>query len=270
VISQSFAATEETFATRQSLLALRGAYTDAYAHRVTVLAASGDFGATNPELDGVTQYTHPVTNWPSSDPLVTGVGGTQLHLDATGNRTSPDTAWNDSFSVPTNEFIYGDAGPNALAGGGGKSVIFGRPLYQNSVRSVVGASRGVPDISMSGACNGAVDTYQSFPGEPVGWYPACGTSESTPMFAGIVALADQVAGHPLGLINPALYAMSQRHLPGIADVTSGNNTVTFTQDGQVHTVPGFSAGPGYDLVTGVGTVYAPDFVPELARLAGGF
>jgi hypothetical protein len=97
---------------------------------------------------------------------------------------------------------------------------------------------------MSGACNGAVDVYQSFPGVPAGWYPTCGTSEATPLFAGIVSLADQVAGHPLGLINPALYTMSATHAPGIVDVTSGNNTVSFTQGGQLDTVTGFSAARG--------------------------
>jgi subtilase family serine protease len=198
---------------------------------------------------------------------VTGVGGTQLHLDASGNHTSPDTAWNDTYNVPTQEFIFGDNGPNPLAGGGGKSILFGRPWYQNGVRDTVRSSRGVPDISMSAACNGAVDTYQSFGGQPAGWYPACDTSETTPLFAGIVALADQVAGHPLGLINPALYTMSARHLPGIADVTTGNNTVSFTQNGQLHTVQGFSARRGYSPAAGVGTVNGALFVPELAALA---
>ena len=93
---------------------------------------------------------------------------------------------------------------------------------------MTGAARGVPDISMSGACNGAVDMYQSFKGQPAGWYPTCGTSEATPLFAGVVALADQVAGHPLGLINPALYQMSAMgKAAGIVDVTKGNNTVSF-------------------------------------------
>jgi hypothetical protein len=78
------------------------------------------------------------------------------------------------------------------------------------------------------------------------------TSEATPLFAGIVALAARVAGHPLGLINPALYTMSARHLPGIVDVTSGNNTVSFTQDGQLYTVQGYSAREGYSLAAGVG------------------
>jgi subtilase family serine protease len=133
---------------------------------------------------------------------------------------------------------------------------------------VVGGRRGVPDISMSGACNGAADMYQSFKGQPAGWYPTCGTSEATPEFAGIVALADQVAGRPLGLINPFLYRMSARHLPGIADVVSGNNTVSFRQGGKLHTVHGFRARRGYDLASGVGTVNAPLFVFELAKAAG--
>jgi subtilase family serine protease len=267
VISQSFSATEQTFASRAAVDALRGVYVDAERHHVTVLAASGDNGAANVGLDGSTFFTFPTTTWPPSDPLVTAIGGTQLHLDAHGNRTSPDTVWNDTFSVPASKFIFGDNGPNALAAGGGKSVLFSRPSYQNLVRGVVGQARGVPDISMSAACNGAVDVYQSFPGIPAGWYPTCGTSEATPLFAGIVALADQVAQHSLGLINPALYLMSARHAPGLVDVTSGNNTVSFTQNNHLDTVQGFTAGPGYDLASGLGTVNAALFVPELAALA---
>jgi subtilase family serine protease len=267
VISQSFSATEETFPSKRSVEALRGAYIDAYAHHVTVLTASGDSGAADVGLDESTYYLHPVTSWPDSDPLVTGVGGTQLHLDAIGQQTSPDTVWNDTYSVPTNQYLFGDNGPNPLAGGGGKSIFFSRPSYQNGVRDIVGGRRGVPDISMSAACNGSVDTYQSFGGQPAGWYPVCGTSEATPLFAGIVALADQVAQHPLGLINPALYAMSALHLPGIVDVTSGNNTVSFTQNGKFYTVHGFNARRGYDLASGVGTVNAALFVPELASFA---
>jgi subtilase family serine protease len=268
VISQSFSATEETFPSKASLLALRGAYTDAAAKGVTVLAATGDSGAADVKFNQSTYYLHPVTSWPDSDPLVTGVGGTQLHLAANGSTNSPVTAWNDTYNGPTNEFLFGSKGPNPLSGGGGKSVIFSRPGYQNGVAGVVGSQRGVPDIAMSGACNGAVDMYQSFPGQTPGWYPTCGTSEATPLFAGVVALADQVAGHPLGLINSALYAMSARRAPGIVDVISGNNTVSFTQGGTLHRVTGFSTLPGYDLVSGVGTVNAARFVPELAAAAG--
>jgi subtilase family serine protease len=268
VISQSFSATEQTFPSKAALAPLRSAYENAAAHHVTVTAATGDSGAANVGLDGATYYTYPTTTWPPSDPLVTAVGGTQLHLNANGSHTSPDTVWNDTYSVPTQQFIFGNNGPNPLAGGGGKSVLFSRPWYQDGVKKVVGNSRGVPDISMSGACNGAVDTYNSYGGIPAGWYPTCGTSEATPLFSGVVALADQVAGHGLGLINPALYQLSAEHAPGIVDVTSGNNTVSFTQGGKEYTVQGYSATKGYDLASGVGTVNGAYFVPELARAAG--
>jgi subtilase family serine protease len=214
-------------------------------------------------LDETTYYLRPVTSWPDSDPLVTGVGGTQLHFAPNGRPTAA-TAWNDTYNKAANEFAYGSAGPNPLATGGGKSVLFPRPAYQNGVKSVTGAARGVPDISMSAACNGAVDTYSTFAGAPAGWSPSCGTSEATPLFAGIVALAAQLAGHPLGLLNPVLYRLAAAHAPGIVDVTSGNNTVTFSQGGRRHTVHGFAARKGYDLATGLGTVDALHLVPELA------
>jgi subtilase family serine protease len=267
VISQSFGATEQTFPSKARLLKLRSAYTDAASKGVTVLAAAGDSGAADVEFDQTTYYLHRVTSWPDSDPLVTGVGGTQLHLSAGGRRTRPDSVWNDTFSKPANLFITGAKGPSPLAGGGGKSVIFARPPYQAAVSSVVGNHRGVPDISMSGACNGAADMYQSFRGQPAGWYPTCGTSEATPEFAGIVALADQAAGHPLGVINPFLYQMLAQHLPGIVDVTRGNNTVSFRQHKRRHTVHGFRAKKGYDLASGVGTINAPLFVAELVKAA---
>jgi len=267
VISQSFSATEETFPNKASVESLRGAYELADKDHVTVLAASGDSGAADVGQNETTYYTFPVTSWPDSDPLVTGVGGTQLHFAADGTPEAP-TVWNDTYNKAATEFADGNAGPDPLAGGGGLSVYFTRPSYQNGVQNVVGGKRGVPDISMSAACDGSVDTYGTFGGAPAGWSPACGTSEATPLFAGIVALAAQVAGHPLGLINPALYQLSAERAPGIVDVTSGNNTVSFTQGGHEHTVAGFSAGPGYDLASGVGTVDAQYFVPELAQLAG--
>jgi subtilase family serine protease len=136
------------------------------------------------------------------------------------------------------------------------------------VARVTGNHRGVPDISMSAACTGTVNVYQSFGGQQAGWYALCGTSESAPLFAGVVALAAQVAGHPLGVINPALYRLAAQHAPGIVGVGSGNNTVTFRQGGHRYTVRGFTARPGYNLAAGLGTVNAAFLVPELARLAG--
>jgi len=264
VISQSFSATEQTFTGLGQINAyhLRSAYVAAAQEKdgPTVLAASGDSGVADVELDESTYYLHRVTSWPDSDPLVTGVGGTEL-VAGKGN-TYTSVAWNDTYDPH-----LGD-GTVPYATGGGLSELFSRPFYQDRVKNVVGGARGVPDVSMNGACSSPVFTYQSFPqqGTPAGWYPACGTSESTPEFAGIVALADQVAGHPLGLINPRLYRLSAERAPGIVPVTSGNNTVTFTQGTPVksYTLKGFKAQAGYSLVDGVGTVNGWYFAYELA------
>jgi subtilase family serine protease len=262
VISQSFEATEQTFAGLAQINAdhLRAAYEMAAGEKdgPTVLAAAGDTGAADVELNGSTYYTYPVTSWPDSDPLVTGVGGTELAAGSGGAFRS--VAWND-----TDNKDIGD-GTDPTAGGGGLSVLFTRPSYQNGVKNVVGGARGVPDVAMNAACSSPVFTYQSFPqaGTPAGWYPACGTSEATPEFAGIVALADQVAGHPLGVINPTLYKLAAAKAPGIVPVTSGDNTVTFDQNGKTTTIKGFNAQAGYSLVDGVGTVNGRYLAYELA------
>jgi subtilase family serine protease len=256
VISQSFAATEQTFSHKSDFAAirnLRGAYQLAYRDHVTVVGATGDEGATSYKYNMVDEYTTPAVSWPSTDPLVTAVGGTQLNLSANGARKSPDVAWSDS--------------------GGGRSIVFGRPSYQNPVRGVTGSHRGVPDISMDASCNSSVAIYGSFYGGHKGeWSTICGTSLATPLFAGIVALTYQYAhqhgGHALGLINPALYKIEAQHEPGVVDITRGNNSQTVTNGGKTYKVNGFSAGRGYDLVTGAGTVDARYFVPELAKLAG--
>src|SRR3984957_1915699 len=263
VISQSFSATEETFASYAQIKPLRAAYLDADSHHVTVLAASGDAGATDYEPDGSDYYARRVTSWPDSDPLVTGVGGTELKQSG-ASYTS--VAWNDTYNQASDLYWGGSPDPDPLASGGGKSEYFARPSWQNGVKAVTGASRGVPDIAMSGACDGAVNVYSSFAPGPAGWSLTCGTSEATPEFAAIVALADQVAGHPLGLLNPTLYKLLAKHAPGLVDVTSGNNTVSFFQGTatKAHLVTGFKAAKGYDLVTGVGTVNASKFVYELA------
>src|ERR1700722_3921299 len=263
VISQSFSATEETFASYAQIKPLRAAYLDADSHHVTVLAASGDAGATDYEPDGSDYYARRVTSWPDSDPLVTGVGGTELKQP---RASYTSVSWNDTYNQVSDLYWGGSTDPDPLASGGGKSEYFARPSWQNGVKAVTGASRGVPDIAMSGACDGAVNVYSSFAPGPAGWSLTCGTSEATPEFAAIVALADQVAGHPLGLLNPTLYKLLAKHAPGLVDVTSGNNTVSFFQGTatKAHLVTGFKAAKGYDLVTGVGTVNASKFVYELA------
>ncbi|MGW3228492.1 S53 family peptidase [Kitasatospora sp. NPDC001095] len=247
VISQSFGATENTFpgydkGDFKSLTDLRYAFQAAADHNVTVLAASGDNGATDAKENGTDLYPYKVNSWPSSDPLVTSIGGTQLTLDDSGNRTAPDKVWHDKSG----------------AGGGGVSGIFERPWYQAGVAGVTGNHRGTPDISMSAAVDGAAWTYESYDPTSVGWHLTGGTSEATPLFSGVVALADQLAGHRLGQLNWRLYGMNL--LPskwsGIVDVKQGDNG----WDG----VTGYNATEGYDLASGLGTIDGTQFVHAIA------
>jgi len=261
VISLSWGAPEQAVG-REFVSSYGSIFSKAASSRITVVASSGDSGASGQQDNG-SYYRHPVANWPATSPYVTAVGGTRLNLDTLGDRGGLDTAWNDTYSSAVNNFFFGNDGPNPLATGGGKSAYYGRPGYQNSVRNVTGSQRGVPDISMSASCSVAVDVFETFTGGQGGWTANCGTSESAPMFAAVVALADQDAGHGLGLINPALYALAAAHAQGIVRVASGNNTVSFSGV----TVHGYSVRHGYNLVTGLGTVNGKYLVPELARSA---
>ncbi len=158
---------------------------------VSVIAATGDSGPTWPGLG------RRVVAWPASDPLVTAVGGDVVQAGPSGQRLRPDTV---------------AGGLNAT--GAGRSALFPRPAYQDQVSGVVGDHRGVADVSMD--C--AMWVYAQIPHDPQapGWFSVCGSSLAAPMFAGIAALADQAAGHPLGLLRrPAVpAARAARWSPG--------------------------------------------------------
>lgn len=231
-----------------SVLNLRYALKDAYAHHVTVIAPSGDSGVTQVKnmAPPWPVYKFKVGTWPATDPLVTAVGGTALNLNPSGDRLGPDVAWNDRFG----------------ASGGGPSAIFSRPQYQHAVSGVVGDHRGTPDISLS-AAPGCWGYYSFAGGTGPGWHIFAGSTQSAPMMAGIIALADEMAGHRIGMINPALYKLAERQQAGdkgtgIVSVTSGTNSFGG--------VTGYPAGPGYNLATGWGTIDAAKFVPALVRL----
>ena len=154
--------------------------------------------------------------------------------------------------------------------GGGRSAVFPRPAYQDiSVANVTGQARGIPDISMDASCTSSVEVYGndgSYPANPPGWSTGCGTSLAAPMFAGIVALADQEARRTLGAINPALYKMAASHDPGVRrDILKGDNSFRFPSNGKIYVVQGFHAQPGYDLISGIGTIDAARFVPKLRQ-----
>ena len=287
VISQSFGAAEQTFTNPSQLSSLRSAYINAAQQGVTILASSGDNGSTDDVCDPTSGCANPSNviccnsnnsiDWPSSDPLVTAVGGTQLHLDAEGNRTAPDSVWNDlSSTVGVTGLVY-----TWGSSGGGHSTVFPRPSFQNGVAGIVGGSRGTPDIAMSAAVNGAVDFYDTSDPSVAGWGIVGGTSEASPLFSGIVALADQLAGHSLGYLNPGLYTMAENNGPdGIVPISQGSNSYTFCIAADIESsgscpsssdlvrVPGFFANGSYNDATGLGTVDAAAFVPALAQSAG--
>ncbi len=234
VYSMSFGATEGTFE-RGVIARLRGAIVRASRGGSTLVAASGDVGAAGYRLDLDGFFAGPQVSWPASDPLVTAVGGTDLNLDATGRSVGPLTAWGD------------DSG----ASGGGLSAVFGRPAYQRGLLPDMGDHRLIPDLAVSGSIRDGVVIRMDGRWRHIG-----GTSAATPILAGVVALADAVTGRDLGNINPALYRLAARRASGVADVTLGNNSFGG--------VRGYRAGPGYDLVTGLGTIDAAELIRSLA------
>jgi subtilase family serine protease len=253
IISQSWSATENTLFSEAAgpqgpkvvadYLAFQRR---AAAERVTLLAAAGDDGSSNPETNGTTFYPFPTVGFPASSPLVTGVGGTILYADTSGNYQS-ETVWSD---------------PGCCAGGGGISQLFKAPDYQEfwlprDVRAQLGGMRGVPDISYNADCNNAILVYLSYFGpDYAGYYSICGTSEGSPQWAGIVADLNQYAGRPLGFLNPALYAVGGLGQFGTfgRDITVGNNALI---DVPGAVAPGYSAARGWDPASGWGT---PNFV----------
>jgi subtilase family serine protease len=273
VISQSFAAAEESFGSTQSLLNLRHAYISAASSGVTVLGSSGDGGTANTMKQPVKNppiIPFPTVEWPASDPLVTGVGGTYLCTDPTTGSSvdSADPPVNCQSNPGVREIGWIDSG-------GGFSHVFARPSYQDTLpagSTPIGAMRGVPDVGYQASSRTGVLVYDTAPGDAqngttcpagdpcsAGWYVVGGTSSSCPQWAGLVAIADQIAGHGLGLINPALYALASGpdYSTYFYDVTTGNNQAD-------PSVPGYPATPGWDPVTGLGTPNAATLVPALA------
>jgi subtilase family serine protease len=289
VISQSFASAEDAFGSPQSLLNLRYAYQDAAANGVTVLGSSGDGGTANvrksPVSAGGTLIPYPTVEWPASDPLVTGVGGTYLCTDP-NNTTSRVVDNTDPPSNCRSPAAQGQAEVAWIAAGGGFSHVFSRPGYQDTLpagsTTIPSSARGVPDIGLQASSRTGALVYLSLPpdgndglrcptGTPgvtvpcsTGWYDIGGTSLSCPQWAGLVAIAAQIAGHGLGPINTALYDLASNpatYAADFYDVTVGNNQAD-------PSVPGYNATPGWDPITGLGTPNAANLVPDLAAAAG--
>jgi subtilase family serine protease len=235
---------------------------------ITWLAASGDAGAATCDPDA-TMAAHGLgVSLPASIPEVTAVGGTEFNegsrtywsgtngpYDSSALSYIPEVAWNDTAASLT-------AGYGLAASGGGLSLIYDRPAWQTGPGVPSGTARLVPDVSLN--ASPIHDPYiivSDGVAEAVG-----GTSAAAPAFAGIVAVLNEylvrnnIQAKPgLGNINPRLYAMAAAGTPGVFhDITTGDNIVPCEPrtwdcvDGRL----GFTAGVGYDMVTGLGSVDA--------------
>lgn len=228
----------------------------ANAEGMTWLAASGDNGAAD---CGDSQNPGLAVDLPGSVPEVTSMGGTEfaegtgsywnLSNDANGASALsyiPEMTWNDSAA---------DGQPSAT--GGGASVVFSKPSWQTGPGVPSDNARHVPDVSLSASADH--DGYLVYTGGSLQVYG--GTSVPTPSFAGLTALLNQSLGSGgVGNINPKLYALAQTGSGIFHDVTNGNNMVTVPcpkrSPSCVSAAVGYSAGPGYDQTTGLGSVDA--------------
>jgi len=246
VMSMSFGAPEALFHGNNSQETQAHAiYQQAISQGMSIFASSGDSGAT----EGTPV---PTALYPSSAPDVTAVGGTDLFLSDSGAYES-ETAWDDQLNCPFG-CQYGPFG----ATGGAPSVLFGLPSYQDGVTGQ--SVRSTSDVSFNASVYTSTLIYLGFlGGANNGFYFFGGTSEGAPSWAALTALADQQAGHPLGALNPLLYNIARNakaYAQDFHDVTVGGNAFNG---------PGFSAGPGYDLPTGLGTPVAAKLFASLAK-----
>lgn len=219
----------------------------------TIVSASGDSGATDyvdPDMKILSPT--PTVDFPADIPWVTAVGGTTLLEDIPN--VYNERAWRLS--------------------GGGVSKIFLEPDFQqglsSSIQKQLAGQRGLPDVAADADPLTGMAFYWN--GQ---WGLTGGTSASTPLWAGLIAIANQMAGHPLGFINPGLYKLealqnARSHFPnepGIGsstqkdfrDITEGDNSFDLKT---VH-VKGFQAVTGWDAITGWGAPQASQFIPDL-------
>jgi kumamolisin len=229
----------EVFWTTQSLQAMNQAFQAAAALGVTVCCASGDQASLGSILD-IDDLLH--VEFPASSPYVLACGGTRL-TSANGQITQ-ETVWNN----------------NALsATGGGISDVFALPFWQleknvpPSVNPDQRVGRGVPDVAGNADPETGYQILVDGQASVIG-----GTSAVAPLWAGLVALLNEQLGTPLGYLNPVLYQLE--NVGAFHDITEGDN---FILKGDSRS--GYSARPGWDACTGLGT---PNGTKLLSVLSG--
>ncbi|MBS0582123.1 MAG: S53 family peptidase [Proteobacteria bacterium] len=246
VVSMSFGE-NETCLDQATLDAWHSAFAAATRKSMTLFASSGDQGAAQQTCDGNSWVQ--VASQPATDPLVSAVGGTELHaanycLSALGcNPATAPAAGTYQGEIAWNEF-------DSESTGGGYSVVYDAPPYQKA--TVHSKQRAVPDVAYNAAIyHGVLTVWQGH------YYLFGGTSAGAPQWAAITAIADQVAGYPLGFLNSAFYQIARtkpNYGPSFHDITSGNNSVVETDahDNPV-AVSGYAAGVNWDAATGIGS-----------------
>jgi subtilase family serine protease len=260
VVSNSWAASEASLNNAAGLTEiakwdtfLQQAVTQSH---ITFFASSGDNGSTDcvvydQSAGACSTYSSTATaSFPNDSPWMTSVGGTTLMNNGGAYQ---ETVWNSQEG----------------ASGGGFSEFYSTPTFQKSlpasVQSQLNGRRGVPDVAAAADPSTGLTIYGVNPSDPQGahtWSLAGGTSAAAPFWAGVAAIANQIARRPLGYLNPAFYkiAESSRYSSAFRDVTSGDNTVATPGD-----VAGYQAGPGWDAATGLGTPDAAILIPLLIQ-----
>jgi subtilase family serine protease len=291
VISNSYGECESP-ASSADAQTIRGWVQQANAQGQTVVSAVGDSGAADCDFQVTTATQGLAVDMPAAIPEVTGMGGTEFSGDAaamvTNGNASATTYWSgttggtDTISsalsyIPEmgwNDTANSDnTGGQLLATGGGASAFFSKPSWQTGT----GSKRDVPDLALNASPDHDPYLFCSEDGANGAVAPSCtngfrdpstfftavgGTSASAPTFAGILALLNQKLGASgLGNVNPSLYGLAATNPSAFHDVTTGNNIVPCTSGSPScpATAPfqfGFSAGAGYDQVTGLGSVDA--------------
>ena len=259
VISFSHSWGEHCFTTAE-VAQLNSALQAARNHDVTVINSSGDLGVVaNPCPAAGPAFTSVKgVNLLDADPLVLAAGGTSLQANRSTGVYAGETVWN----TPPGQSGIG----YTVGSGGGFSQLFPRPAYQDGVPGS-GATRGVPDVAADAAPNTGMAMAISNGGQRYSLIGTNGTSAAAPLWAAVIALADQYAHRPLGFVNPAIYRIgrSPSYHEAFHDITTGTNTV---EDPPLAiTITGYQAAPGWDPVTGWGSPNAEVLVPLLARYA---
>jgi subtilase family serine protease len=298
VFSMSFGTDEQAFggqsAAKSQFARFDQTFIRGRAKGDTFFSSSGDtgtLGVTRSHRASTVGTTKEVS-YPNVSPYVTSVGGTQVQSGWTWAPTQ-DKPFNDDGSRNLAYWNWTAGGHTEAAWneswagigtGGGLSAVYGPQTFQNSVRSVVGAHRGVPDLAWNAAVNGGVLVYHtyfpSYDGPPA-WGVFGGTSSSSPQVAALTATANAArksAGKgPIGDLNKAIYSGSFNKATAFSDIVeqvygstpSGdikNNRMWDTgADGFVTPDPvdGYPTTPGYDLTTGWGSPKAVGYIAQI-------